>query len=45
MSNVIKRPEKILAIELFATQPQLTIAEVAEKVGCSHLAVTNEKRL
>ena len=40
MSNVIKRPEKVLAIELFATQPQLTIAEVAEKVGCSHLAVT-----
>jgi hypothetical protein len=40
MSKIIKRPEKVLAIELFATQPQLSIAEVAEKVGCTHVAVT-----
>ena len=33
MSNIIKRPEKELAVEIFATQPDLTVAEVAVLVG------------
>jgi hypothetical protein len=33
MSNIIKRPEKELAVEIFATQPDLTVAEVAALVG------------
>ena len=33
MSNIIKRPEKERAAEIFATQPDLSVAEVAAMVG------------
>jgi len=39
MSNIMKRPEKDLAVELFATQPDLTIAEVAAMIGVTPKAV------
>lgn len=35
----MKRPEKDLAVELFATQPDLTIAEVAAMIGVTPKAV------
>ena len=40
MSDIIKRPEKHKAIEIFATQPTLTVAEVAAMVGCTPKAVS-----
>tara|TARA_R110000824_G_C15014682_1_gene657734 strand:+ start:195 stop:851 length:657 start_codon:yes stop_codon:yes gene_type:complete len=39
MSNIMKRPEKDLAVELFATQPDLTVAEVAAMIGVTPKAV------
>ena len=41
MSNIIKKPEKDLAVELFATQPDLTVAEVAAMIGVTPKAVKN----
>jgi len=35
----MKRPEKDLAVELFATQPDLTVAEVAAMIGTTPKAV------
>jgi len=35
----MKRPEKDLAVELFATQPDLTVAEVAAMIGVTPKAV------
>lgn len=40
MGNLIKRPEKELAIELFATQPELSVADVAGLVGVPPRAVS-----
>jgi len=33
MGDIIKRPEQELAIQIFATQPDLTVAEVAALIG------------
>ena len=41
-SNIIKikkKPSKVLAIDLFAFQPQITIQEVANKIGVSKKTV------
>ena len=37
----MKRPEKDLAVELFATQPDLTVAEVAAMIGVTPKAIKN----
>ena len=41
MTKIMKRPEKDLAVELFATQPDLTVAEVAAMIGVTPKAVKN----
>ena len=41
MANIQKRPEKALAIEIFATQPDKSIQQVAAEVGVSPKAMYN----
>ena len=41
MANIQKRPEKALAIEIFATQPDKSIQQVAVEVGVSPKAMYN----
>ena len=41
MDNIQKRPEKALAIEIFATQPDKSIQQVAAEVGVSPKAMYN----
>ena len=41
MANIQKRAEKALAIEIFATQPDKSISQVAVEVGVSPKAMYN----
>ena len=41
MANIQKKPEKALAIEIFATQPDKSIQQVAAEVGVSPKAMYN----
>ena len=39
-----KKPAKVLAVDLFAFQPQITIQEVANKIGVSKKTVMMWRR-